>query len=148
MERKVDDVGPAFYHVCFTVPDLEAAMTELTDLVGVTWGEPIRSQFGDWPYSLAFSTVAPHFELISSVVGSPWHSEQPGFHHLGWWSHCLDETLAGWVDRGAEPLFDGRHHGRRFGYVDAPASGVRLEAVDIGQRKAFVQRWSDKPDSV
>lgn len=132
-----------FYHVCFTVPDLRAAMNELTELAGVSWGEPTRSQLGEWPYELVFSTHAPYFELISSAPGSPWHSEKPGFHHLGWWTNCLDRTLDEWSERGAQPFFDGRTHGRHFGYVDAPASGVRLEAVDARQQIDFVQRWGE-----
>lgn len=44
--------GPGFYHVCFAVPDLDEAMAELTAIAGVTFGEPISSQLGPWPYSL------------------------------------------------------------------------------------------------
>lgn len=131
-----------FYHVCFAVPDLRAAMDELTAMAGVSWGEPVHSELGDWPYSLVFSREFPHLELISSVEGSPWHVERPGFHHLGWWTDCLDELPRSWEAAGALPCFDGRDHGRRFLYADAPASGARLEAVDAKQREDFLRRWA------
>lgn len=130
-----------FYHVCFAVPDLEEAMAELTEMVGVTFGEPIHSQLGPWPYSLVFTREAPHIELVSSVAGSPWDIGEPGFHHLGWWTSCLPETIEAWTESGGTVHFDGREHGRRFAYVDAPRSGARLEAVDSAQRPDFIKRW-------
>lgn len=131
-----------FYHVCFAVPDLDAAMHELTDLLGVRFGEPVRDRLGQWPYSLAFTDRAPHIELVSSVVGSPWETNTPTFHHLGWWTSCLADTIDSWTAApGTTMHFDGRKHGRRFAYVDAPHSGVRLEAVDSIQQGGFLERW-------
>lgn len=130
-----------FYHVCFAVSDLEKAMAELTEMVGVTFGEPIRSKLGPWPYSLVFTREAPHIELVSSVEGSPWEASAPAFHHLGWWTACLPETIEAWVADGGMVHFDGRDHGRRFAYIDAPWSGARLEAVDSSQRPDFLRRW-------
>lgn len=130
-----------FHHVCFAVPDLRAAMDELTALVGVAFGRPLSSRLGPWPYSLAFTEQPPHIELISSVEGSPWETTTPTFHHLGWWSRCLPETIEHWTDNGGGMRFDGREYGRRFAYVDAPRSGARLEAVDSVQRSDFLHRW-------
>lgn len=130
-----------FYHVCFTVPDLEAAMRELVDLVGVRFGEPVHGQLGPWPYSLVFTDQPPHIDLISSIEGSPWETGAARFHHLGWWTSCLADTIDSWASTGASMRFDGREHGRRFAYLDAPHSGVRLEAVDAAQRDGFLSRW-------
>lgn len=139
--------SPDFYHVCFAVPDLEAAMRELTELVGVRFGEPVHDQLGSWPYSLVFTDRAPHIELISSVQGSPWTTDVARFHHLGWWTSCLAETINTWEAKGAEMHFDSREYGRKFAYVDAPSSGVRLEAVDAGQREGFFRKWAQvRPD--
>lgn len=129
------------YHVCFAVPDLEAAMGELTAALGVRWGEPIRGRLETWDYSLVFSREAPHIELISSVSGSPWDTDSPRFHHMGFWAHCLDSTLDKWQDAGGEMFYDSRPAGRRFGYIDLPASGVRVEAVDEAQRESFLSTW-------
>lgn len=130
------------YHVCFAVPDLHAAMDELTGLLGLGWGEPQRGRLGDWPYAIVFSDRNPHIELISSVAGSPWDAPEPRFHHLGWWTRCLDETAAAWTADERTLFFDGREHGRSFVYADAPASGARLEAVASSQRQAFLDRWA------
>lgn len=134
--------GAGFYHVCFAVPDLDEAMAELTAIAGVTFGEPISSQLGPWPYSLVFTHQSPHIELISSVEGSPWEASAPAFHHLGWWTPCLPETIESWTEAGGNLHFDGREHGRRFAYVDAPKSGARLEAVDSTQQADFLERWA------
>lgn len=134
-----------FSHVCFAVPDIEDAITEITAMTGFTFGAPVHDRLGAWPYSIAFSAQAPHIELISSTVGSPWETDVPRFHHLGWWSTNLPETITAWTDAGATVCFDGREHARRFVYADAPRSGVRLEAVDAAQRAGFLARWTSNP---
>lgn len=139
-DELVDQDG--FYHVCFAVPDLEAAMDELTTMVGVRWGTPARGRMGPWPYSIVFTDRRPHFELIASVAGSPWEAPVPRFHHLGWWTSCVSDTADAWTGSGGSMSFDGREHGRRFVYVDAPQSGVRLEAVADSQRPSFVEQWA------
>lgn len=130
------------YHVCFAVPSLEDAMHELTAMIGVSWGEPVRDRLGAWPYALVFSAEAPHLELVASTPDSPWGCAAPTFHHLGFWTHCLDDTVDSWLGDGGAMFHDGRQHGRRFAYVDAPRSGVRLEAVDDAQREGFLRRWA------
>lgn len=124
------------------MPDLDAAMTELIEMTGVRFGEPVHDCLGEWPYSLVFTDTAPHIELIVSVSGSPWETDVPRFHHLGWWTSCLPDTVDSWSESGGEVQFDGREHRRRFVYVDAPRSGVRLEAVDAVQREGFLRRWT------
>lgn len=131
-----------FYHVCFAVPDLEAAMDELRGLLGVTFADPTHSVLGDWEYSIAITAQAPHIELVCGGKGSPWETETPRFHHLGWWAACLDDTISEWQEAGASMAFDGRDHGRRFAYLDTPHSGVTLEAVDLVQREDFLRRWA------
>lgn len=130
------------YHVCFAVPDLDAAMNELTEALGVSWGSPVDGRLEAWDYRLVFSREAPHFELISSVAGSPWEAASPRFHHIGFWSQCLDSTLDTWRDAGGTMFYDSRPEGRRFGYVDLPASGMRVEAVDDAQRENFLATWA------
>lgn len=132
----------SFYHVCFTVPDLHAAMHELTELLDVHFGQPVHDQLGPWPYSLVFTRETPHIELISSIAGSPWATTTPQFHHLGWWTPCLTLTIEKWATAGRPPLLDGRKHGRKFAYLDAPHSGARIEAVDATQLTAFQNRWA------
>lgn len=133
-----------FYHICFAVPDLAKAMTELSDMLGVTFGTPVQSQLDGWPFTLVFTDQAPHIELICGGPRSPWETSRPVFHHLGWWTPDLAKTIADWAEAGGIPFFDGREHGRRFAYMDALNSGVRLEAVDLVQRDGFLDRWHSK----
>lgn len=139
------DGRDSFYHVCFAVPDLQAAMDELTTITGVGWGTPVHDRLGDWPYSLVFTDQPPHIELISSVEGSPWHTPTPQFHHLGWWTSCLPDPTGSRLHDTATMYFDGRHFGRHFVYLDAPRSGARIEQVDNIQRQSFLNQWSRKP---
>lgn len=132
------------YHICFTVPDLDSAMAELSELIGVDWGRPADEQLGAWPYRITFSRSQPHLELIQGAPGSPWYRERPMFHHLGIWTLDLADCLAGWTAAGANLDFDARPEGRRFAYVDAPQSGAKLEAVDIRGLSTFRQRWVDR----
>lgn len=143
-----------FYHVCFAVPDIAAAMAELTELVGAQFGAVRDESLGGWEYTIVFTTTAPHIELVSGSPGSPWETTTPRFHHLGWWSDCLDETVEAWTGPAdsahdasvattgpiATMMFDGRAFGRRFAYVDGPRSGVRFEAVDRSGFAGFLER--------
>lgn len=130
-----------FFHVCFAVPDLEAAMDEPRGLRGVTFADPTHSVLGESECSIAITAQAPHIGLGHGGKSSPWETKAPRFHHLGGWSACLDDTIRGWEEAGAPLACDGRDHGRRFAYLDAPASGVTLEAVDLVQRADPLRRW-------
>lgn len=132
---------PTHYHVCFAVPDLEAAMDELHQMTGATFGSPRESTLGPWSYRIAFTDRFPVIELIQGSPGSPWHTDAPRFDHLGWWSPDLDTTASCWSQAGAAMAFDGREHGRRFLYMHAPSSGVTLEAVDATQKADFISAW-------
>ena len=76
------------------------------------------------------------------MPGSPWDTDSPCFHHMGFWTNCLDSTLDSWRDAGGEIFYDSRPAGRRFGYVDLPATGMRIEAVDDVQRTSFLSTWA------
>jgi hypothetical protein len=40
----------AHYHVCFTVPDLRAAMSDPPSAAAVTWRKPRDGRIGDWDF--------------------------------------------------------------------------------------------------
>lgn len=133
----------SFYHVCFVVPDITAAMTELAALTGVQWGTPVEAVLDEWPYTIVFSTAFPHIELISGPPGSPWEVlDGPRFHHLGWWTNSLDTTACRWLTTGASPSYDGRPSGRSFAYFFAPSIGANLEIVDTSRQSDFHKTWS------
>ena len=89
-----------YYHVGIVVPDVEAAMAHLTELLGITWGpvvetEALEVRDGDGndlvvPNKLCYSTAPPHLELVQEVPGSVWEcNEHSNLHHIGVWTDAL-----------------------------------------------------------
>jgi catechol 2,3-dioxygenase-like lactoylglutathione lyase family enzyme len=91
------------FHVGIVVPDIEAAVTHFSDLLGISWGPIIEM---DNPYTtaageavllkghkLCYSTTGPHLELIQEHPGSPWEcNEHSNLHHIGFYSDSLEAT--------------------------------------------------------
>lgn len=139
--------APTFYHVCFVVPDISAAMIELAELANVEWNEPAQAVLEGWRYTIVFSRRFPFIELISGPPGSPWDAASgPRFDHLGWWSGSLDATACRWTAQGAQPRYDGRPVGRSFAYFFAPTIGENIEAVDLERQSNFVSNWRSSND--
>ncbi len=133
-----------FYHVCFAVPDLEAAMDDLTTAAGIEWNTPRPDTLGAWPYRIVFSRTVPHIELIEGPPDSPWDTNTDGahFHHLGWWTHSLPDSADQLVEAGLPPDFDGCPYGRSFAYHRMDSIGARIEIVDTAAQAAFLQTWN------
>jgi hypothetical protein len=85
------------YHQGIRVPNLEAAMADMGDALGVTWCEPQQSEPQGWlpgvgesriPLRFTYSAQGPqHIELLEGAPGSIWDGrEAPGLHHVGVWS--------------------------------------------------------------
>ncbi|MEV4870753.1 VOC family protein [Streptomyces syringium] len=80
------------YHLGVVVTDLDRAMAELTDLLGVRWLSPVRSgnqitdgrPTGDGPMMTFSAQGPPYLELLELVPGSIWST--PGMHHVGYWA--------------------------------------------------------------
>src|SRR5262245_52762704 len=84
------------YHHGVRVPDLETAMAEIGDSLGVTWCEPQQREQRVWlpdagettvPLRFTYSAEGPqHIELLEGAPGSIWDGRaQPGLHHIGVW---------------------------------------------------------------
>ncbi|WP_274914570.1 VOC family protein [Streptomyces sp. WZ-12] len=76
----------SFYHVCFVVPDMAAAIRDLGAAAGVEFSAPRADRIGEWDFRIAFTRGAPpHIELIEPAApGGPWDaSEGARFDHLG-----------------------------------------------------------------
>lgn len=146
------------FHVGIRVPDIEAAMDELGDSLGLVWSE-LRETPGQslWtpeaglqeiPLRYTYSAAGPlHYELLQGPAGSFWDgNDQPGAHHLGVWA---DDVTAetnrlidlGWTLVGAhgDPAA-GAGYGI-FTYVQPP-SGLIVELVDTMVLPMFEQWWA------
>jgi hypothetical protein len=129
------------YHTGIVVPDLDAEMARLSDLVGYRWITPqtytlpIRSATGTRELTMTFvySLQSPHVELVQQIPGTPW-TAAPGnsIHHLGYFTDNLAETArileASGCTLEATPALSGSDLALFAYYIDA--FGTRIEIVD------------------
>ena len=134
--------GAPFFQIALIVPQLEAAMTELNEVLGLTFREPLNREIGPWRLRVTFSRQGPpFFELTEGQPGSPWDpTGAPRIDHLGWWSSDLTEDATSLAEAGAQIEVDGRAHGKLFTYHRAPITGLRLELIGIPPRE-FYETW-------
>ncbi|MDE0320655.1 MAG: VOC family protein [Acidimicrobiales bacterium] len=144
------------FHTGIRVPDLDAAMAEMGETLGVSWASVQHNaaqqvwtpQQGLQSVELTFtySREGPqHLELLQGQSGTIWDgSDDPGVHHVGVWvddvaaetERCLH---AGWkVAAAAAPPDDG--YGV-FAYV-VPPSGPIVELVWSAIEQRFESWWS------
>ncbi|MCT7350824.1 VOC family protein [Streptomyces sp. 15-116A] len=132
------------YHVCFTVPDLEAAMRDLATAAAVTWHEPVRAAIGEWDYRIVFTQGgAPFIELIEAPPGGPWgDTRKPAFHHIGFWTSDIEAGSERLTAHGMREEFSGCPYGRPFAYHRVPGIGADIELVDISRQPSFIDAWN------
>ncbi|TDC72160.1 VOC family protein [Streptomyces hainanensis] len=133
-----------FYHVCFTVPELEAAMRDLTAAAGVRWSDPVASSIGDCDYRIVFTRGGPPFiELIQAAPGGPWgDTGAAGFHHLGWWTSDIAAGTDRLAAAGLPQAFTGCPLGRPFAYHRLDSIGAHVELVEAGRQPGFIDTWN------
>jgi hypothetical protein len=143
--------GPtSLYHVGIVVIDVEAARTELTEQLGVTWGPVLHLDAVEYrdgagedvvlPTTMCYSVDGPHLELIEEVPGSIWvRNEHSNLHHIGFWSNDLAIDGSELTRAGCPLQLCGRSGDA------APVSfayhrndlGVRIELVDAALRETM-----------
>lgn len=144
------------YHTGIRVADIEQAMTEMGETLGVTWATVQHNlaqkvwtpEKGSHAAELTYvySCEGPqHIELLMSPAGSVWHAgDNPGVHHLGVWvddvaaetQRCVD---AGWTIAAAAASPDDGYGA--FTYV-VPPSGPIIELVWSAIRPRFDSWWA------
>lgn len=140
-------IGEAF-HVGAAVTDLEAAMAELTDGVGLEWHSiqertmHLRTPDGVAPAHLRFSysKQAPHIELLQGDPGTIWGPENVGIHHIGLWSDDLARDSAALTAQGfpLEATLASRSTDDPQGFTYQRGDlGIRVELVPTASRPAF-----------
>ena len=102
------------YHHGVRVPDLDVAMKEVGEALGIAWCEPQDREQRVWlpgvgttsiPLRFTYSAAGPHhLELIEGAPGTIWDGrDQPGVHHIGVW--CDD--VGGETERLTAARLDG-----------------------------------------
>jgi catechol 2,3-dioxygenase-like lactoylglutathione lyase family enzyme len=140
------------FHVGIVVPDLDAARSRLTELLGTRWGPVLENDIEVQddtghdrvvPNRICYSTEPPYLELIQEVPGTPWVcNEHSNLHHIGLWSDSLAADSDG-VRAAGCPLEIRDGHGTappaQFAY-HRDALGIRLELVDTAVRAVMEQQ--------
>jgi hypothetical protein len=142
------------YHHGVLVPDIDAAMAEMGEPLGLEWCELQHREQQVWTpengthgIDLRFTYSAgtgQHLELLQGAPGSIWDANVhgAGVHHIGVWSDDVGgETAAliahGWTLRMASHPPDAGFGA--FTYVQ-PHSGLIVELVTTAVRPMF-ERW-------
>jgi catechol 2,3-dioxygenase-like lactoylglutathione lyase family enzyme len=143
------------FHTGIRVSDLEAAMEDIGESLGVTWAAVRETEQQVWtpddgaqqiPLRFVYSREGPqHIELLEGAPGSVWDGRaRPGAHHVGVW---VDDVAAeterlcalGWSLVAAQQSpADG--YGV-FTYVQPP-SGLIVEPVDRRVLAHFEAWWA------
>jgi Glyoxalase/Bleomycin resistance protein/Dioxygenase superfamily len=134
-------VETRYYHVGIVVEDLDAAMEELTRLVGVDWGEPHESHYGDWNIRVVYSREQPFLELIEGEPGGPWDTaDGPRLDHIGYFTDDVLADVAELQAKGATMSFDPGPYGRGevFAYLRTPGTKLRVEVVSPEARRIIL----------
>jgi hypothetical protein len=144
------------FHLGVRVPDLDRAMVELGESLGLSWAEVRESpeqqlwtpEHGDRGYRLryTYSTEGPqHVELLEGEPGSFWDGrEQPGAHHVGVWVDDVDGESSrlgalGWTLVGAHRAPEDGHG--IYAYLQPPG-GLVVELVDRVVLPMFESWWA------
>lgn len=131
---------PAFYHVCFAVPDLELAMRDLGNAAGCAWNAPWEENLGEWEYRMTFSCGEPPFiELVTGSPGSPWDATDGArFDHLGYWTSSVAAGSRRLARHGFPEVFSGCPSGRPYVGHRVDSIGASVELFDASAQPFFL----------
>ena len=144
------------YHTGIRVPDLDAAMDEMGEALGVTWASAqVKAAQQIWTpdggqqsvhLRFVYSCEGPqHIELLQGEPGGIWDGrDDPGVHHIGLWvddvaaetQRCLD---LGWTLAAAQSSPDDGFGA--YTYV-VPPSGPIVELVWSAMLPRFEAWWA------
>jgi catechol 2,3-dioxygenase-like lactoylglutathione lyase family enzyme len=148
--------GARVYHVGFVVPDLDAAIADVSEGLGVTFTEPMTLPYPtlqtpdgpkDVSLRLAYTARPAHIELIGDVPGSLWDfTDSRRGHHLGVWADDVDAEADRLDARGWRRMWWATNEDGRlaFSYHDTPY-GFYIELVGT-VAKGFYPTWFSQAD--
>jgi catechol 2,3-dioxygenase-like lactoylglutathione lyase family enzyme len=142
MSDETDGFFPhSYFHVGLVVRDLDAAIAELGEALGLTFNPPHESVYGPDTIRVAYARQGPPYvELVQGGPGSQWDtSNGPHLDHVGYFSHDLDADVAALEAAGLPIAIDGRRHGGFFTYHRAVQAGMRVELIGAPWRERVLR---------
>ncbi len=149
------DFAAAQFHVGIRVHDIDAAMADLRESLGLVFAPLVEREQRYWTpeagaattwLRFTYSCEGPqHVELLEGGPGSIWHAgDTPGLHHLGFWADDVGaetERLVarGWRLEAADVAPEDGYGG--ITYVRSPA-GLLVEPVSSAYRPRFERWWA------
>jgi hypothetical protein len=140
------------FHVGIVVDDLDAALSQFSDLFGYGWCDEIAVTTRvtlpggevDLDMRFAYSMNEPRLEIIQQIPGTLWVPVgDSGIHHVGYWSDDVTRDSAELERRGLAREAAGAHpDGTMVWSYHRSASGPRIELVATGLRPALEQYWT------
>jgi hypothetical protein len=139
-----------FFHVGFVVPDLDVAMNEFGDVLGVEWRPilqaPLQLLGPDGVAHVEVRSVyttggPPAIELFESVPRTALAgSDQVSFHHIGLWADDLgqasrDLDAKGWMREGT--VANAENEPSRFTMQRSP-HGFYVELLETGFPRPYL----------
>jgi hypothetical protein len=139
------------FHVGIVVDDLDAALADLSALLGHEWcpklsvSTPVVLPDGEATLDLvfAYSKTEPRVEVIQGLPGTLWvPSAGSGIHHLGFWSDNVAADAAALTARGYVAEATGvRPDGKAVWAYHRSGSGPRIELVSREIAPGLEQYW-------
>lgn len=135
--------GADFWQLGIMVPDIEAAMTDLSSALGLTWTEVRRYGTPQEPLLVTMSRQGPpYFELVQGPEGSAWDSSGgPRLDHLAYWTDDIDAERARLEGSGFPVVHDGQARGKLVNYHAVPTAGLRIEVFAASRRQEIRDGW-------
>jgi len=145
------------FHTGLVVDDLQTAMTELQDALGLTWSTPHHFQalplwtpetgLQQIDLVATYSRQGPqHVELIQGLANGV-YTPLPisAVHHVGVWVDDVPGEVTTLQDKGWVVSAAGATPEEGYGlfvYLDHPGSNMRLELVSTALMEAFERWWA------
>ena len=144
------------FHTGVLVPDLDLAMTELGDGLGMTWAQaqdspaqrvwPPEGGSDALPLRFTYSCDGPqHVELLEGPIDSIWDgTANPGIHHQGIWVDDVESETRHLLDAGWDLRLAQLPPNEGFGaytYVQPP-TGLMVEFVSSAMVSRFERWWA------
>jgi hypothetical protein len=129
------------WQIGIVVDDIELAATEILQVLGLEFTEPVARSYGGNDIRVGLSlTGPPYFELIEGNGGGPWDGHTGSrLDHLAYFVDDLEAERERLVAEGCPVIVESAALGMVANYHLLPRTNIRVEAVDA----AFKTRIRD-----